>query len=651
MPELDRFLETATAEQKQAVQAVFDIGQGPIVFRIPPDLDDVDGHLHTLVDQLCYVDQFYAPIGGIKGYHQTVLDLIAGQETEQERPSTYYGPRGLDLEERGYACDRAVLWGLEHLPEMAEIYPVGGAGDRFGLRDPETGEDLPIARLQFGHHTLLAGMIRDLAGREYLYEKLFGRKVITPIAMMTSEEKHNDVHIRAICEANNWFGRPKESFCLFTQGMVPVISKEGNWCLDEPLHLVRKPGGHGVLWQVMEDEGVFHWLEVQGRHKAIVRQINNPVAGTDNLLLALAGIGAERHKAFGFAACHRLVGSAQGTIVMVETPHDGTWSYRVSNIEYVQLKAHGIEDAPAAPGSKHSKFPANSNLLYADLRAIRRHLQVRPLPGLLINMKKSAPFTDADGNQTETPAGRLETLMQNIADEITVEHHHRAKNLDHLDLHTFVVHAPQRKTLSATKKQWEEGAPLTDTPEGAYHDTLLNNDELLTLCKIEAASPIHLTYHPALGPLYSVIAQKLRGGQIAAGSELELEIAEADIKNLDLNGSLRILADPLAGSKCTLINMTVQNAGITPSPDNIFWQAKLNRSESLRIEIEGDGEFFAENLTLTGSHTIHVPPSTRVVAKMEEGKLVLDEQPLLQPTWQWNYHVGPDNHIELTLAT
>jgi UDP-N-acetylglucosamine pyrophosphorylase len=52
-----------------------------------------------------------------------------------------------------------------------------------------------------------------------------------------------------------------------------------------------KPGGHGAIWKLMRDEGVFDWLRAGGREAALVRQISNPMAGVDTTLLALAGTG------------------------------------------------------------------------------------------------------------------------------------------------------------------------------------------------------------------------------------------------------------------------------------------------------------------------------------------------------------------------
>ena len=37
-------------------------------------------------------------------------------------------------------------------------------------------------------------------------------------------------------------------------------------------------------------------------------------------------------------------------------------------------------------------------------------------------------------------------------------------------------------------------------------------------------------YHPALGPLWEVIGQKLRGGRLAHGAEVVLDVAEAQVR-------------------------------------------------------------------------------------------------------------------------
>ena len=55
---------------------------------------------------------------------------------------------------------------------------------------------------------------------------------------------------------------------------MPVISSEdGCWLLPSAGSPMLKPGGHGAIWKLMQDEGVFAWLAQQDRQGALVRQI------------------------------------------------------------------------------------------------------------------------------------------------------------------------------------------------------------------------------------------------------------------------------------------------------------------------------------------------------------------------------------------
>lgn len=47
-------------------------------------------------------------------------------------------------------------------------------------------------------------------------------------------------------------------------------------------------------------------------------------------------------------------------------------------------------------------------------------------------------------------------------------------------------------------------------------------------------------WNPAMGPLWSVVAQKVAGGSLAEGSEVELEIAELCWKDVAVDGSLLV---------------------------------------------------------------------------------------------------------------
>ena len=60
--------------------------------------------------------------------------------------------------------------------------------------------------------------------REYLYYQLYGERHTTPVAVMTSAAKRNHERLSALCEQSNWFGRPKDSFRLIQQSLVPVVT-------------------------------------------------------------------------------------------------------------------------------------------------------------------------------------------------------------------------------------------------------------------------------------------------------------------------------------------------------------------------------------------------------------------------------------------
>ena len=64
---------------------------------------------------------------------------------------------------------------------------------------------------------------------------------------------------------------------------------------------------------------------------------------------------------------------------------------------------------------------------------------------------------------------------------------------------------------------------------------------------LQAGPSFIFLFHPALGPLWDVISQKVQGGSLASRSELVLECAEAAITDLDVDGSLLVQADCVVG--------------------------------------------------------------------------------------------------------
>ena len=94
--------------------------------------------LHKLLDQLVRVETFYDSIGGLVGYQRQCLQMLlahgpqgtSGQDASQaQQPEVqYHMPQGLDLASyhSRAAATQAVATGIDALPHMAEIYPLGG---------------------------------------------------------------------------------------------------------------------------------------------------------------------------------------------------------------------------------------------------------------------------------------------------------------------------------------------------------------------------------------------------------------------------------------------------------------------------------------------------------------------------------------------
>ncbi|KAK9186659.1 hypothetical protein WN944_018047 [Citrus x changshan-huyou] len=660
--------------------------------------------LNKLLKTLAEIEQFYDCVGGIIGYQVEVLELLAQSKFERKTTKSQHVhesmecqfleihvPSGLDLSQNTEYAAQAALWGIEGLPELGEIYPLGGSADRLGLVDHETGECLPAAMLPYCGRTLLEGLIRDLQAREFLYFKLYGKQCITPVAIMTSSAKNNHERITSLCERLRWFGRGQSSFQLFEQPLVPAVDAEdGQWLVMRPFAPVCKPGGHGAIWKLAQDKGIFKWFHDNGRKGATVRQVSNVVAATDLTLLALAGIGLHHGKKLGFASCKRSSGATEGINVLIEKKNlDGKWAYGLSCIEYTEFDKFGITRGPFSSNGLQADFPANTNILYVDLASaelVGSSENERSLPGMVLNTKKPIVYMDNFGDTHSVPGGRLECTMQNIADNFLNTYSSRCYKGVEDDLDTFMVYNERRRvTSSAKKKRKHADMSLHQTPEGSFLDILRNAYDILSQCDIKLPEiegndkyiddgpPYLILLHPALGLLWEVTRQKFKGGSVSKGSELQIEVAEFLWRNVQLDGSLIIVAENVMGStriadngesilqyghrcgRCKLNNVKVLNKGIDwDCGDNTYWKHDVQRFEALKVILHGNAEFEASDVTLQGNHVFEVPDGHKLKITSGNSGLVVQLDPIEQNmmdtgSWHWNYKIN-GSHIVLELV-
>lgn len=91
------------------------------------------------VKELLLVDAFYDSIGGVAGYQLKCLEMMLGSKKESsseqssaeasssaEEETKFYMPQGLNIAYNRRAAAAAAATGLEALPHMGEILPLGG---------------------------------------------------------------------------------------------------------------------------------------------------------------------------------------------------------------------------------------------------------------------------------------------------------------------------------------------------------------------------------------------------------------------------------------------------------------------------------------------------------------------------------------------
>lgn len=686
-PFLSNFFEKLKMKDHISLKFLVLIGQENILLAMIHHGQRIEDSLLQILSE---INHFYETSNGLITYQLNILKLILENECPKNECSknefkpesktlkacdhNYLKPMGIDLRDDPKVTAKLVRIGLENLDKMAEIYPVGGAGERLKLTS-KTNEPLPVAMLPFLGKSLLEGLIRDLQGREFLYFKLKGKQLLTPIAMMTSDENNNEEYIRQLCKSKLWFHRGIHNFLLFRQPMVPVVTETGDWVLSSHNTLLCKPSGHGVIWKLGVENGVLDRLKQLGRTKMVSRQINNPIAGIDNGLLGFAGAGFKDDKAFGFYSCDRVVGSSEGMDVLLEKETPAGFEYKITNVEYTEFEKKGIKDQPNGENG-FSKFPANTNILFVDILKVEQAVQKNPIPGILVNMKTSLPVIDDRGHLKCIKVGRLESTMQNIADEIIDVFPKKLDAHQNQKLSSYITFNDRKKTISVTKKALVSIDAFSETPQAAFCDMLENFHHLFSVfCQMklpaQRSPEAHMKigpsfmvqYHPSLGPLFSIIAQKIRKGIILENSELQLEIAELDMENLHLDGSLLIDAKHALGmvdehgileygknlGKCKLKNVTVKNSGVDRTVKNFFWKNEIKRLESLSITLHGDSEFIAEDVVFEGNFELEVMDRHRMVASMQDGKVhftteKMQENELNQPYWSYSFD-SDDNII------
>ncbi|KAI7994328.1 hypothetical protein LOK49_LG11G00859 [Camellia lanceoleosa] len=104
------------------------------------------------------------------------------------------------------------------------------------------------------------------------------------------------------------------------------------------------------------------------------------------------------------------------------------------------------------------------------------------------------------------------------------------------------------------------------TPEGSLLDIIRNAYDLLSHCDIKIPK--------------QVTRQKFHGGSISKGSELQIEVAEFSWRNVQLHGSLIVVAENILGSTRMDENGVedVSSENVKILNEGIDWTSRNNTS-------------------------------------------------------------------------
>jgi hypothetical protein len=633
---LNDVYEASDETAKCVILSVIALGQSDLLFQDPDTLIGGWSKWHSLIEKLKQVEKFYEPIGGLIGYQQEVLVRLAihlGLRAAHPKEAFKYAkPPRIDIRAASAAVKETILAALKDWDKIALLMPIGGAGDRLGLEDSQ-GHPLPASFLPFEGKTLLEGLIIDIEAIESLVYKTTGKKYITPIALMTSDEKNNHVLIEQFLKDHHYFGRPQESIRLFRQKMVPVVTEEGMWAMNEALDPMLKPGGHGALWRSCEIHGVLQWLEKAGKTHGLVRQVNNPIAATDINFLALAGYGLLHPVAMVLLTCERLVHASEGVNVLRVRHEEKGVKQAITNIEYTDFAQENIEDAPEAPGSPYSAFTSNTNLFLIELAALKKALAKDPFPGMILNLKSKTPIRI--GDQIELlRTGRLESMMQNIADAIETPQEEA--------LAQALLFSDRSKVISVAKKKQPENGFALETPASAFYDRQrMFRDFLATRCSIDLPllsgpleyfhklPPILIHLDPRLGPVHSLMAQRIHGGTLSLGSFLQLHLQHLICRDIYLDGALDIEATCFDQNFVYLNRVSIVNGGWMQNKVSAheLWQKLSAPQKRCRVVLEGKSAFIASQVVIESDRQWVVKDGKMlIISGGAQGELCFEEK-------------------------
>ena len=222
-----------------------------------------DKHKEMLIQQVQNIDfDLLQYCTGLLNSSHEVAHYVHGtlQPTEVvELPRT-------EVEKEKYKQAIAAGEALIAAGKAGVVLVAGGQGTRLGFDAPKGMFPVgPVTqRTLFQYHT----------------EKIIARekrcRAAIPFYIMTSDLNYDQTV--AYFEENNYFGKDKDTFVFFKQGMLPPLSSDGKMFLSEKYQVAMAPDGHGGLLRAMKNNGIVDDMRRRGLEVVYYFQVDSPLA-------------------------------------------------------------------------------------------------------------------------------------------------------------------------------------------------------------------------------------------------------------------------------------------------------------------------------------------------------------------------------------
>ena len=507
--------------------------------------------------------------GGLIGYIQRARKLLAESKAgvnpfEGCTPSV---PEGVNLSFGSAEFERYEQMGLAAARDTVFVLVAGGLGERLGYSGIKVA--LPVE--QTTGTTYLQSYVEAIQALQAKSNALAGgapRKA--QLAIMTSGDTH--ALTKELLEANDYFGMAPDQVTLMMQEKVAcLMDSEAHLALDvddidnDPTTIVQqKPHGHGDVHKLIANAGLADEWAKQGFKWISFFQDTNALAF--RALPSAIGVSVDKNFDINSMTVPRKAKEAIGAITKL-TKEDG--SSMVINVEYNQLdpmlRATTYPKGDVNDGATGcSPFPGNINQLVLKLAPYAATLK---RTGGIIAEFVNPKYT----NETKTAfksAARLECMMQDYPKEVP-----NAK-VGFTSMEGWAAYSPVKNNIVDAGKKAKAGNPAHGAFSGeldmyAANVKMFNEVDgvtvggphhikLATAGGVKVFVPARVVYDAAFASTLADLKAKLGKVKVCKGSTLILQGEGIEVKNLWLDGSLKIKACP--GAKVVVDGPRVKNS-------------------------------------------------------------------------------------------